>query len=84
MLDSSTDTLYIVDSGNNRVMQYLMNAISGTLVAGGNGSGTSIVQLSNSRRLRYWSLSNSLVIANANAQNIVRWVLSASSWTLVA
>ena len=61
-----------------------MNAISGTVVAGGNGPGTSIIQLSNPRGLQYWSLSNSLVIANTNAQNIVRWILGASSWTVVA
>ena len=61
-----------------------MNASSGTLVAGGNGPGTSTVQLYNPREVRYYPVSNSLFIANSDAQNIVRWVLGASSWILVA
>lgn len=65
-------------------MQYLVNASSGTVVAGDNGPGTSNIQLFNPRGLYYCSLSNSLLIANSDAHNIVRWVLGASSWTLVA
>ncbi|CAF1158353.1 unnamed protein product [Adineta steineri] len=68
--DSSTGTLYIADTYNHRIMQYLSNASSGTVVAGGNGLGTGITQLA-------------LLIANAQTNNIVRWVLGASSWTLV-
>jgi DNA-binding beta-propeller fold protein YncE len=84
MLDPRTGTLHIADSGNHRVMRYLLNAPSGTLLAGGNGPGTSMIQLSHPRGVYYCSSSNSLIIANANAHNIVRWVLGVSSWTLVA
>ena len=65
-------------------MQYLPGATSGTVVAGGNGPGTSNNQLSNPRGLYYCSLSNSLLIANSHANNIVRWMLGASYWTPVA
>ena len=65
-------------------MQYVVNASSGTLVAGGNGPGTSNTQLFSPRGLYYCSLTNSLLIANTNVHNVVRWVLGASSWTLVA
>jgi DNA-binding beta-propeller fold protein YncE len=61
-----------------------MNASAGTVVAGGNGPGTSTTQLFNPRRLHFCLLSNSVLIANSNAHNIVRWVLAASSWILVA
>jgi sugar lactone lactonase YvrE len=82
-LDSSSGTLYISDAGNHRVMQYLSGASSGTLVAGGNGGGTGNTQLYNPRGLYFESSTNSLLIANNNAHNIVRWVLGASTWTLV-
>ena len=66
------------------MMRYFMNATSGTVVAGDNGAGTSNNQLFNPRGLYYCARSNSLVIANSDANNIVRWVLGASSWALVA
>jgi DNA-binding beta-propeller fold protein YncE len=65
-------------------MQYLPGASIGIVVAGGNGQGISNLQLNNPRGLYYDSLSNSLLIANTNAHNIVRWVLGDGSWTLVA
>ena len=81
--DSSTGTLYISDAGNHRVMRYLSGASSGTLIAGGNGAGTGNTQLNNPRGLHYDSSTNSLLIANNNAHNVVRWVIGASSWTLI-
>jgi DNA-binding beta-propeller fold protein YncE len=65
-------------------MQYLPNASSGTVVAGGNGAGTNNTQLWSPYGFAFDSSSNSLVIANFDANNVVRWVLGASSWTLVA
>ncbi|CAF1371877.1 unnamed protein product [Adineta steineri] len=64
-------------------MQYLLNASSGTVVAGGNGLGPGITQLAYPYGFAFDSSSNSLLIANAQTNNIVRWVLGASSWTLV-
>ena len=65
-------------------MSYASGASTGTVVAGGNGQGTSSTQLSNPRGIQYVSSSNSLYIANNQAHNIVRWVIGASSWTLIA
>jgi hypothetical protein len=61
-----------------------VGASSGTVVAGGNGQGFNNMQLNYPIGLYLDSSSNSLVIANAGANNIVRWVLGASSWTLIA
>ena len=65
-------------------MRYRRNSTVGTLVAGGNGNGTGNTQLSSPRGLYYDSSTNSLVIANTAANNVVRWVIGASSWTLMA
>ncbi|CAF1150603.1 unnamed protein product [Adineta steineri] len=81
--DSSTGTLYIADTFNHRIMQYLLNASSGTVVAGGNGAGSGITQLYYPYGFAFDASSNSLLIANAQTNNIIRWVLGASSWTLV-
>ncbi|CAF1579769.1 unnamed protein product [Rotaria sp. Silwood1] len=82
--DSSSGTLYIADQSNHRVMSYLSGASSGTVAAGGNGRGTSNTQLNYPVGIYFDASSNSLIIANTGANNIVRWVLGASSWTLIA
>jgi sugar lactone lactonase YvrE len=82
--DSNTNTFYITDTNNNRVMSYTLNSTVGTLVAGGNGAGNSSTQLNAPRGLYFDASTNSLVIANYGANNIVRWVLGALNWTLVA
>ena len=82
--DSTTGTLYITDQSNHRVMKYLSGASSGTVEAGGNGPGTGNTQLNLPVGVYFDASSNSLIIANAGANNIVRWVIGGSTWTLVA
>ncbi|CAF0762279.1 unnamed protein product [Didymodactylos carnosus] len=82
--DWSSAILYITDQNNHRVMSYSSGASSGTLVAGGNGAGTGSMQLFYPLGLYFDSSSNSLVIANYGANNVIRWVLGATSWTLIA
>lgn len=82
--DSTSGNLYIADYSNHRVMCYAPGTSSGTLVAGGNGSGNNITQLSGPVRLYFDSFTNSLIIANYLTNNIVSWPLGASSWTLLA
>ena len=77
-------TLYIADTFNHRIMQYLANASLGTVVAGGNGGGTGSTQLNRPYSFAFDSSSNSFLIANYFSHNVVRWVLGASSWTLIA
>ncbi|CAF1151094.1 unnamed protein product [Rotaria sordida] len=82
--DASSSAIYVADSVNNRIMRFFPSNSSGTLVAGGNGNGINNTQLSTPQAVYFDSLSNSLLIANTGAHNIVRWVLGASNWTLVA
>jgi sugar lactone lactonase YvrE len=83
-MDPNTDTLYVSDGNNQRVMSYTLNSTVGTLVAGGNGVGVQPTQLYYPRGLHFDSLTNSLLIVNNLAHNVVRWVIGASNWTLVA
>ncbi len=76
--------MYIADTYNHRIMQYLSGASSGTLVAGGAGPGTGSTQLYTPFCFALDLSSNSLVIVNYDAHNIVRWVLGATRWTLIA
>lgn len=81
---ASSNTLYIADTYNHRIMEYLSGASSGTVVAGGNGAGNANTQLNRPYGFAFDSTSNSFIIANYNAHSVVRWVLGASSWTLIA
>ncbi len=82
--DSSTGTLYIADYYNHRVMRYLSGSYSGTIVAGNNSVGIASTQLSSPHGVYFDSPTNSLFISNEGANNIVRWVLGDTHWTLVA
>jgi DNA-binding beta-propeller fold protein YncE len=82
--DSNTGTLYIADFNNHRVMSYASGASSGTVAAGGNGGGWNSNQLMKPCGLYFDSLSNSLVITNLYGNTVVRWILGATSWTLLA
>lgn len=65
-------------------MSYTLSTTVGTLVAGGNGAGNSNMQLNDPRGLYFDSPTNSLIIANRGTNNVIRWVIGASNWTLVA
>lgn len=65
-------------------MQYLSGASSGTIVAGGNGAGSGNTQLNGPFGIYLDLTTNSLVIANRGANNIVRWIIGGSTWTLLA
>jgi len=84
MYDSNTDNLYIGDTFNHRVMQYQYGATFGTAVAGGNGAGLNTSQLNSPYDLYLDKISNSFIIPNYGAHNIVRWVIGDSKWTFVA
>lgn len=80
----SSNTLYISDYTNFRIMRYSLDASSGYMVAGTGVFGRNTTFLTNPVGIYFDSLSNSLIIANHFAHNIVRWPLGATSWTLLA
>ena len=84
VLHPTSNTLYIADHANHRIMSYVLGNNSGTLVFGFNGVGNNNTQLAWPRGLYFDISTNSLVIANSAANNIVRYVLGSSFWILVA
>lgn len=54
------------------------------VVAGGNGPGLNTSQFWYPHAFFYDDFSNSFLIANAKANNVVRWKLGAVNWTLIA
>ena len=82
-VNPASGTLYVLDRPNQRIMSYVKGASSGSLVFGQNGTGIANTQLYNPTGLLLDSLSNSLVIGNTGANNIVQYTLGASTWTLI-
>ncbi|CAF0930536.1 unnamed protein product [Adineta steineri] len=79
----NSDITYVADYQNNRVMGYRPGNITGFVVAGNNGAGGNYTQLNGPIAIYFDSLTNSILIANFNRHNIVRWTLGANNWTLV-
>ncbi|CAF4242656.1 unnamed protein product, partial [Adineta steineri] len=80
-----TNSLYVADSGNNRIMKFVSGSTSsndGTVVAGGNGAGSGTNQLYDPRSIIVDS-SGTLYIADANNNRIQRWLQNASSGTTI-
>jgi len=73
----------VADTGNDRIMRYTEGTNTGVLVAGGNGRGNNTNQLNFPTVIYFESSSNSLIIANTDSNNIVRWRIGDSNWTLV-
>lgn len=82
--DPSTNTIYITDTSNHRVMRYFSGATSGDRVAGDSTAGTGATQLYSPMGICYDAASNSLIIVNYSANNVVRWIIGASVWTPLA
>ena len=82
-LNENSGTIYISEYEGHRIVEYLSGASSGTVVAGGNGNGTGSTQLKGPFGIYLDLTSNSLIIANRGANNIVKWVLGDSTWTLI-
>ncbi|CAF4050946.1 unnamed protein product [Adineta steineri] len=80
-----TNSLYISDNGNYRVMKYpsgSTNTTYGTVIAGGNGAGSGANQLNNPRNIVVDS-SGTLYIGDAGNNRIQRWLQNATSGTTI-
>ena len=65
-------------------MTYAKNATNGTVMFGGQGAGINRTQLRAPLGIYLDYVSNSLLIANFAANNVVRWIRSEREWILMA
>ena len=65
-------------------MTYAKNVINGTIAFGGQGPGLNRTQLYLPVGIYLDYVSNSLLIANYEANNVVRWIRSEREWILMA
>ena len=71
--DEKSRALYIADTFNHRIMRYLRNESTGTVVAGGNNAGNSNIQLYYPTGIRFGVSRDTLMIVNHATNNIVQW-----------
>ena len=83
-MDKVTNTLYIADLWNHRIVTYAKNAINGTVAFGGQDAGVNKTQLYTPLGIYLDYVSNSLLIANHGVHNVVRWIRSEHEWILMA
>ena len=79
-----SNAFYVADTYNDRILYFVVGNENGTVIAGGNGYGLNSNQLSIPVDLQFDTPSNSIIIANCDGRNVVRWTLGASNWTLIA
>jgi len=65
-------------------MAYPKNATNGIVAIGGQNAGVNRTQLYNPVGIYLDYISNSLLIANNGANNVVRWIRSEREWILMA
>jgi hypothetical protein len=81
---NSNDTLYISDGSNYRVVSYLPNATSGTVVAGTGVSGNALNQFAGGMRFNYVDTSDNIYITDSGNSRVVRWASGGSTGVIVA
>lgn len=83
-LDELSNSLFVSDAKNHRILQFTIGTLAGRIAVGGNGRGLNNTQLQYPRGIYFDSTTDSLLIANAEAHNVVRWTLNTNYWTLFA
>ena len=82
-VDATGTYLYVADAGNNRVLRFTVGgSSSGTVVAGGNGAGNNLNQLSNPLGVTVDGSGN-VYVADTDNCRLVKWAPNASSGTLL-
>jgi len=76
-IDDDDESIYVSDYGNHRVMKWIRGAREGIVVAGGQGQGRYLSQLSNPNGIFVDDLET-VYIADTGNNRIVRWLKDAN------
>ncbi|CAF3765602.1 unnamed protein product [Rotaria sordida] len=83
--DGNLNRLFVVETGNNRVIQYILaNPVTSSVVAGTNVVPPANNPLNGPTGISFDPASNSLLIANSGANSIIQWFLTTNTFALVA
>jgi sugar lactone lactonase YvrE len=80
MVDNNQN-MYIVDSDNNRILQWTIGASSGMIIAGDGTYGTLATQLNNPYNINFDS-SGSLYVADSSNNRIQKYLISCRKFNL--
>ncbi|CAF2769655.1 unnamed protein product [Rotaria sp. Silwood2] len=75
--------LYVVDNGKHEVRRYKVGDVQETLVAGGNGQGNRLNQLSNSSYI-FVDQEHSVYVSEWNNHRVMKWEEGGKQGTIVA
>ncbi|CAF1559219.1 unnamed protein product [Adineta steineri] len=77
-VDEDSESIYIADTDNNRIVRWKFGAKNGTIVAGGNGQGSDIDQLWFPIDIVLDKEKTSLIICDSYNKRVIRWSLQNS------
>jgi sugar lactone lactonase YvrE len=83
-MDFSTKTLFIADGNNHRIMRYRNGSTMGTVVVRRNILRINSTFLSNPIGVHFNSMTGSIIFANSGSHNVLRWMLAANNWNILA
>ncbi|CAF4243553.1 unnamed protein product [Adineta steineri] len=72
-LDDDNETIYVVDGGNHRIVEWKSNATTGQIVAGGSGNGSRTDQLSKPTSMIVDINNDSFIICDSGNRRVVQW-----------
>ncbi|CAF1428995.1 unnamed protein product [Adineta steineri] len=79
-IDDDTQTIYIADSGNDRIIKWKFDEKQGQIIAGGNGRGNGLNQLDWPTDVILDKKTNSILICDLNNRRVVRWLLEINAY----
>ena len=82
-IDENSDTLYIADTDNARVVRYFPNSTS-QIVAGITSCGYAKTQLCKPTGVYFEAVTNSVIISDYARNSVVRWIIGTSEWIRLA
>ena len=82
-IDEKSDTLYIADTGNLRIVRYFCNGTS-EIVAGGTTCEYAKAEICYPTGLHFEAATNSVIMSDYTRNSVVRWIIGTSEWIRLA